>query len=77
MPTLVLYTTEDCHLCELAEELLEELQASRNFTLQSVDISADAALVDAYGMRIPVVKNPTTEQEIGWPFQVADLLSLF
>ena len=77
MPILVLYTTEDCHLCELAEELLEELQASRNFALQSVDISADAALVDAYGMRIPVVKNPATEQEIGWPFQVADLLSLF
>ena len=57
--------------------MLEELQASRNFTLQSVDISVDAALVDAYGMRIPVVRNQITGQEIGWPFQVADLLNLF
>ncbi len=77
MPALVLYTTEGCHLCERAEALLEELQASRNFTLQSVDISVDAALVDAYGMRIPVVRNQITGQEIGWPFQVADLLNLF
>lgn len=86
--SLILYTTEGCHLCEQAEQLLDQLsqQSSQLYSqLQSsenplqiipVDISTDEALVELYGIRIPVVKNDETQEEIGWPFDLADLLRL-
>ncbi|NKB31828.1 MAG: glutaredoxin family protein [Pseudomonadales bacterium] len=77
MKTLILYTTDGCHLCEFAEQMLFELQKSQSFFLESIDISTDEALVELYGIKIPVVKNKTSEEELGWPFQLEDLLSLF
>ena len=76
MHTLILYTTDGCHLCELAENLLIELEFFKEFHLESIDISADESLVKSYGVRIPVVKNKQTNKEIGWPFQLEDLLNL-
>ncbi len=76
MHTLIFYTTDSCHLCKQAEVLLQELQARHDFILESVDIAADASLVERYGIRIPVVKNALTLEERGWPFHLADLLAL-
>lgn len=76
MTELVLYTTAGCHLCEQAAELLEELGRSHDIVVRPIDISTEAALVDAYGIRIPVVTNPVTRREIGWPFVLDDLASL-
>ena len=73
---LVLFTTAGCHLCEQAAELLEELGKARAIAVDSVDIATETSLVDAYGIRIPVVKNCVTGKEIGWPFQMRDLESL-
>jgi len=77
MTTLVLYTTEGCHLCEYAEQMLAELLKSREFVLESVDIATNEKLVELYGIRIPVVMNKANKQELGWPFQFEELLSLF
>jgi glutaredoxin len=76
MRTLILYTTDGCHLCEQAERLLRELGDRQSFTLEAVDISTDEALADRYGIRIPVVKNPASAEELGWPFQLEDLAHL-
>jgi glutaredoxin len=76
MQTLILYTTEGCHLCEFAEQMLVELRASKEYQLESIDISTDEALVEVYGIRIPVVKNKQTDKEIGWPFQLEQLEEL-
>lgn len=80
MPRLVLYTTAGCHLCEEAASLLTELTRQQAvdspITIESIEISTDAALVDAYGIRIPVVKNSATNVELGWPFDLADLADL-
>ena len=73
MDTLILYTTDGCHLCKLAEEMVVEAQNSREFFLESIDISADEALVELYGDRIPVIKNKLTKEEQQWPNQPGDL----
>lgn len=81
MNKLVLYTTEGCHLCEHAEVLLQEFASSSanafDYRLDAIDISTDEGLVELYGIRIPVVRNLTTEKEVAWPFSVEDLLTLF
>jgi len=77
MDILILYTTDSCHLCKFAEQMVVEAQNSREFFLESIDISADEALVELYGVRIPVIKNKLTNEEIQWPFQPEDLFSLF
>lgn len=76
MTSLIFYTTAGCHLCEQAEVLLQELQSTQQVRVEVVDISSDEALVDLYGIRIPVVKNPVTELEIGWPFGAEQLAAL-
>ena len=77
MQTLILYTTDGCHLCEFAEQMLNELRIEKEFHLKAIDISSDESLVEAYGIRIPVVKNKQTNEELGWPFQLEELASLF
>jgi len=78
---LIFYTTAGCHLCEHADLLLQELvQAANNrnrFEIEEVDISTDEKLVELYGIRIPVVKNAANGKEIGWPFCVEELTTLF
>lgn len=78
--SLILYTTEGCHLCEQAEQLLAQLSQLQSgedaLQLIPVDIATDEALVELYGIRIPVVKNALTQKEIGWPFELKDLLEL-
>ena len=50
---------------------------SVQFDLEEVDISTDEHLVELYGIRIPVVKNSANEKEVGWPFGLEDIASLF
>ncbi len=75
-PGLVFYTTAGCHLCEYAAEMLEYLQRESGLVVQEVDISSAEELVERYGIRIPVVKNPVSEEELGWPFSMEQLASL-
>lgn len=77
MPSLVFYTTEGCHLCEFAQTMLNELQAKQALEVKAVDIASDEALVERYGLTIPVVRNPDNGRELNWPFQPEELLSLF
>ncbi len=65
---LVLYTTAGCHLCEAAEQLLNQAAAE----WQAVDIAEDAKLIDIYGIRIPVIVRPDGG-ELGWPFDMVTL----
>jgi glutaredoxin len=74
--TLIFYTTAGCHLCEQAEELLRVLIEQKAIAVETVDIATEEALVERYGIRIPVVLNVASQQDIGWPFGYEDLLSL-
>ncbi len=67
---LTLYSTQDCHLCEQAADLLK--QVTEKFDLEHVDIAGSEALVEEYGIRIPVIKNESGK-ELGWPFDLETL----
>ena len=64
---LTLYSTQDCHLCEQAVDLLN--QVTEKFDLEHIDIAGSEALVEKYGIRIPVVKNGSGK-ELDWPFDL-------
>jgi hypothetical protein len=69
-PLVQLYTTSACHLCELAEALLHDI----NIEATSVEIADDDALVTRYGIRIPVLKRLDTQTELNWPFTSQDIM---
>jgi glutaredoxin len=52
---IILYTRQGCHLCESAGEVLRKAQERYGFTLTTVDVDSDAALVKCYGDQVPVV----------------------
>ena len=60
---LILYGREHCHLCELAQALLQ----AADTTFQLIDIDADPELGARYGLRIPVLRHPDG-REMDWPF---------
>ena len=68
MNTLILYSTPGCHLCEQAESLFHAHRGSRRFKLEITDIAGSDDLMKRYGIRIPVIRDPGTGKEIGWPF---------
>jgi len=49
---LVLYTRRGCHLCEEAEDVLVLL----GIDARHVDVDAEAAVRDRYGLRVPVLE---------------------
>jgi glutaredoxin len=68
---LTLYGTSACHLCELAAALLE----SRGADFIEVDISESEALLQRYGVTIPVLRREDGA-ELNWPFD-EDALAVF
>lgn len=73
--TLILYSTPACHLCETAHLLMAPFLDTMNIALEEVDISTSDALIDAYGIRIPVIRFEGGEIELGWPFAEAEFLA--
>jgi hypothetical protein len=73
MPRLTLYQRDDCHLCDLA---LEMLAAARAPEFESVFIDADAALEARYGARVPVLRDDARAIELDWPFNADELRCL-
>ncbi|GMQ46503.1 glutaredoxin family protein [Vibrio sp. 10N] len=66
---LTLYSTEGCHLCEMALELIKQVGLGEQ--VEIVDIAFDDGLFSRYGVTIPVVK--VNESEINWPFDILQL----
>jgi len=64
----VLYGTSACHLCEIAEAMLE----GQGAVFDKVDISTSDDLFERYGVRIPVLRRPDG-RELGWPFSETEL----
>ncbi len=56
MIEVTLYSRKDCHLCELAQNALEELQATIPHHLLVVDVDSDVKLRTKYGFNVPVVR---------------------
>ena len=76
MKKLKFFTTEGCHLCEQAEELLSALQPEHMFNLDVIDISVEQELVEKYGLSIPVLLSTENKEELYWPFDADDIVSV-
>lgn len=70
---LILYTTLGCHLCDKAKEVIWPLLDRYPYRLREVDIADDESLVERFGVRIPVVKRQDLPEDLGWPFDSAQL----
>ena len=73
MINLILYSTVGCHLCEQAIDVIQIALQGQVCALDEIDIADDDALMEQYGIRIPVVKNPQNNKEVGWPFGPEDI----
>ena len=74
MSRLTLYQKDDCHLCDLA---LDVLAAAGVPDFDSVFIDEEPALLGRYGLRVPVLRDRESGRELDWPFsagQVSELL---
>ena len=68
-----LYGTSACHLCEVAEQMLQlQQQADNGVDFAKVDISESDALFQRYGVLIPVLRHPDG-RELNWPFSPSQL----
>lgn len=68
VPDFFLYHTLGCHLCEEAEAIVRPLATQLQLSYARVDIADDDALVELYGIRIPVLRHCNSGRELGWPF---------
>jgi thiol-disulfide isomerase/thioredoxin len=62
---VVFYTKLHCPLCDEAHKLLQELQKEVPFQIQIVNIYEDDALIEKYGLMIPVIQVEGEEIDYG------------
>ena len=62
---VILYTKEECGLCQKAKKLLQELKTEYVFDLQEINIYEDEQLLEKYHLMIPVVEIDGEEVEYG------------
>ncbi|MDA1076306.1 MAG: glutaredoxin family protein [Proteobacteria bacterium] len=65
-PTLTLFSTDHCRLCDQAFDLLASMPDLAGQTLDVVDVAHDDDLLARYGERLPVLKWGSAE--LAWPF---------
>lgn len=69
MPALRMFQRDDCHLCDLALEVLAQARAP---DFESIFIDGDDALEARYGIRVPVLRDDAG-RELDWPFDADSL----
>jgi hypothetical protein len=73
---LVLFATAGCHLCDDAEAILRYCHSYYpQVQWRTVDIAEEPALVERYGVRIPVISMVDSEAELNWPFDPGQLMA--
>lgn len=74
-PLVVLYSTEGCHLCEDAMQLIED--AGYFDQVAVIDIVEHEALITAYGEHIPVLHHLPSNTALFWPFSAQQLVDFY
>jgi glutaredoxin len=49
------YSRSNCHLCEVALEVISEIQKDFEFTITKILIDGDTELEEKYGEQVPVI----------------------
>jgi Glutaredoxin-like domain (DUF836) len=72
----LLLGTSGCHLCELAESLVNEnLFAETDITVELVDIAEQTQWQTDYATLIPILLHEPSKQFLNWPFTLDDVLT--
>lgn len=71
---LSLYSGVNCHLCDLAEELLKVTLIDAQNEYEKIDVATDHQLYHLYATRIPVLKRHDDNTELAWPFEQQQLI---
>ena len=53
-PLVTIYSRHNCHLCEVAKEVVESARNEAEFELEVIFIDGDAELEKLYGEEVPV-----------------------
>jgi glutaredoxin len=53
-PRVIIYSRKNCHLCEVAKEVVESARNEAQFDLEVVFIDGNAELEKLYGEEVPV-----------------------
>lgn len=67
LPECQLFGTLGCHLCEVAEAVLMPF-VDHGLLVELVDIAESEAMVERYGLIIPVLRRCDNGAELHWPF---------
>lgn len=54
-PEVIIYSRSGCHLCEVAQQTLQNLQNQANFTITEILIDGNQELIESYGEQVPVI----------------------
>ena len=54
LPLVTMYSRRNCHLCEVAKEVVESARNQAEFEFEVVFIDGDAGLEKEYGEEVPV-----------------------
>lgn len=73
--SLYFYVTDNCELCEQAEQILVHTPLDTPMPVDVVDISESEELVQKYGERIPVLRMEPEGKELDWPFSAEDVIA--
>ena len=83
---ILLLSTEACHLCELAQEVLQtvfsqekmqRMMQQNQYEIFLQDIIDDGDLINRYGEKIPVLLDEDTHSTLEWPFDAAAVITWF
>lgn len=69
-----LYSSEGCHLCEQAIKFCTAVLDMQQ--LKIIDIVDNEALVEQYGVHIPVLERLSDNTKLYWPFSQQDVEKL-
>ena len=53
--TITVYSKPDCHLCDVAKDVIERCRSKADFTVEIIDISQKPELFARYQNDIPVI----------------------
>lgn len=62
-------------MCEDAKQLVVPILNHFSIALKEVEITDDDALVERYGVRIPVLSVDGAQAELQWPFTGEDIVA--
>ncbi len=77
MQRVLLMGTSGCHLCELAEQIINDhLSSNKIWLIERIDIAEQEQWQAQFALFIPVLYHPESKKQLGWPFD-AQQVNLF